>query len=288
MSTDEIETGKKLSYLYDNLSRYSFLLNRFRGRNAFIMHKMLQIPEEFQHNYPANEKCFYLDDLVLKESNLPENPLILDAGCGFGGTIFRWYEQKPGLYHGLTLSKYQQRIARKESRRRGIDHFCQFYLQSYSDTIRDQYNGVIAIESLIHSHQLNADINNLCGALLPKGKFMLVDDMAMNDNIRQTSEFKLLKEYWFLADIPSESLYLKLFEKNKLHILSHIDLTPFIQFPAKQVLEDRKRKTSGWSNRIPIRSIRTFLKTHLGGFALQQLYQKGELKYQMMIAEKRD
>ena len=93
--------------------------------------------------------------------------------------------------------------------------------------------------------------------------------MAINENIRHTNEFKLLRDYWFLADLPSESQYLNVFENNKLHILSHIDLTPFIQLPSTQDLENRKKSLSAWINRVPINSIRTFLKTHLGKTPLQ-------------------
>ena len=114
MLQSEMDSENRLSELYDNLSRYSYLLNRLKGRNPSTMHKSLRIPEEFQYLYPGKDKSYYLDDLVLKEADLPENPRILDAGCGFGGTIFRWYQQNPGTYHGFTLSKYQQKIANRK------------------------------------------------------------------------------------------------------------------------------------------------------------------------------
>lgn len=286
MSQSDIASESRLSDLYNNLSRYSYLLNRIKGRDSFTMHKMLQIPEEVQHLFPGKEKYHYLDDLVLQEAILPENPRVLDAGCGFGGTIFRWYQQRPGIYHGFTLSRYQQKIARKEARRRGINQQCQFYIQSFSDPVNEKYHAVVAIESLIHSQDLAAVIGNFSQALLPGGKLVIVDDIALDKSARHTKEYELLQNYWLISDLPSGKYYSELLVQNGLKITTRLDLTPQLFFPTNQALEKRMKIISYLSRIVPIGSVRTFLKTHLGGFALQKLYLDGKLKYQLIVAEK--
>lgn len=286
MSQSESASESRLSDLYDNLSRYSYLLNRIKGRDFLKMHKILQIPEESQHLYNERDRTHYLDDLVLIEADLPENPMVLDAGCGFGGTIFRWYSQKPGIYHGFTLSKYQQKIATGEAQRLGISQSCQFYLKSYSEPTDIKYHAVVAIESLIHSQDLAAVIGNFTRSLLPKGKLVIVDDMALDEGIRQTKEFELLRDYWFLSDLPSGSYYTTLLKRSNLKILSRLDLTPQLYFPSEQSLEKRMKRAAALIRITPIGSMRTFLRTHLGGFALQKLYHNGKMKYQLIVAEK--
>jgi cyclopropane fatty-acyl-phospholipid synthase-like methyltransferase len=228
-----------------------------------------------------------LDDLVLQKANLPENPRVLDAGCGFGGTIFRWYPQREGKYHGFTLSKYQQKIATKEAQRRGISQQCHFYIQSFSDPVNEKYHAVVAIESLIHSQDLPAVIKNLSQGLLPGGKLLIVDDMALDSSAHKTREYACLQNYWLISDLASVKYYSTLLAQNGLKITSNLDLTPQLNFPTNQALEKRIKFLSFLIRIIPIGSLRTFLKTHLGGFALQKLYLNGKLKYQLIVAEKK-
>jgi len=286
MNPGEYESQAQLSVLYDNLSRYSYFLNRLRGKYPLIMHKILKIPDEFSHLYLGKEKYHYLDDLVLREADLPENPRVLDAGCGFGGSIFRWHQRKPGIYHGFTLSKYQQKIALREAQRRGIEQNALFHIQSYSEPIYLKYHSVIAIESLIHSQDLAAVIRNLSQALLPQGKLVIVDDMTLNKSVHQTQEYKLLTNSWLISDLATGEYYSELLSQNGLKITCHLDLTPHLYFSSDQSLQKREKLLSILIRIMPIESIRSFLKTHLGGFALERLYQQGKIKYQMMIAVK--
>ena len=286
MSKPNKSSDARLSELYENLSRYSYLLNRIKGKSPYTMHKPLQIPAEVQHLYMDKDKSHYLDDLVLIEADLPDNPRVLDAGCGFGGSIFRWHHLKPGIYHGMTLSNYQKKIAVKNAHRLGVEASCMFYIQNYLEPINIKYHGIMAVESLIHSLDLDATLANFKQALLLKGKLVIVDDMSRDERVRQEKEYQLLKDYWYLKDLPSEMDYVELLGKNNLKITSNLDLTPQIRFNSDQSLNKRIRKTKFLFRLMPIKSLRIFLKTHLGGFALQKLYNKGLMKYQLIVAER--
>lgn len=286
MSERKSSSDTRLSELYENLSRYSYNINRLKGKSRFTMHKPLQIPAEVQHLYVDKDKSNYLDDLVLIEAGLPENPRVLDAGCGFGGSIFRWNHLRPGIYHGMTLSNYQKSIALREAQRRGVSANCMFYVQNYLEPINIKYHGIIAIESLIHSSDLNATLSNFTQALLLKGKLAIVDDMSRDEQVRHEEDYQLLKDYWYLTDIPSEMDYVELLGKNNLKIISNLDLTPQIRFNSDRLLSQKIRRMKFLLRLMPIKSLRIFLRTHLGGFALQKLYNKGMMKYQLIVAQK--
>ncbi|MCK5453689.1 MAG: hypothetical protein KAJ16_04970, partial [Calditrichia bacterium] len=99
-------------------------------------------------------------------------------------------------------------------------------------------------------------------------------------------EFELLRDYWFLSDLPSGNYYTTLLERSNLKILSRLDLTPLLHFPSEQSLQKRMKRAAALIRISPIGSMRTFLRTHLGGFALQKLYHNGKMKYQLIVAEK--
>ena len=99
-----IENRRQVTGLYDWLSRFNLLSNRvmFGSTTADLtMHKTLRIPDECIEKYRGANQRLYIVDLALEAANLPHHPEVLDAGCGFGGTVFRWQERVGGTYDGL-------------------------------------------------------------------------------------------------------------------------------------------------------------------------------------------
>src|SRR5439155_1164148 len=91
----------------------------------------------------------YLRRWVDEVAGPTEGAHVLDAGCGFGGTVFHWRARVGGRYEGLTLSRVQLDVARREARRRGVDDVCSFHLRSYDEHLAPEFDVVVAIESLI-------------------------------------------------------------------------------------------------------------------------------------------
>src|SRR5918995_5146884 len=97
------EGRSRVGELYDWLSRYTRLRNALRLRErdgSLTMHKALRLPADESRAYPARFAALYIDDAALAAAALPPHPRVLDAGCGFGGTIFRWHQRVGGQYDG--------------------------------------------------------------------------------------------------------------------------------------------------------------------------------------------
>ena len=145
------------------------------------MHKTLAIPEdEKAAAYGEAERCLYINDRALEAADLPPEPKVLDAGCGFGATVFRWQGRIGGTYDGLTLSRVQQRLARREARRRGLEEHCRFHLRSYDDHIDDFFDVVVSIEALIHSPDFERTFAHLVGCLKENGTMVIVEDIPLD------------------------------------------------------------------------------------------------------------
>src|SRR4051812_44728603 len=111
------------------------------------MHKRLSVPQGVEDGRTRTAGLEHVNDRLLEAARLPTTPQVLDAGCGFGGTIFHWHSRIGGSYDGLTLSRVQLGVARREARRRGIERDCRFHLQSYDTPADGTYDAVVAIES---------------------------------------------------------------------------------------------------------------------------------------------
>lgn len=281
-------TYREIPAYYDWLSRYVQLSNwlaygdRFA---AFTMHKRLAAPAGAGRTAGLE----YVNDHLLEAAELPEEPRVLDAGCGFGGTILRWHERRGGRYDGLTLSRVQARVARREARRRGIDEACRFHVKSYDAELTGEYDAVVAIESLIHSPDLGHTISNLASVLAPGGRLVVLDDMASGEMERDhPREAELLRDHWGCARYPGERDYRDAIAGAGLRVVHEDDLT-HLALPREDAVLDRlEKRYSALHRSIPLRPVRTIVSAYLGGIGLERLHGTGYVRYRLLVARRQE
>ncbi len=288
--TGDTETldQRELVGLYDWLSRFNLLNNLLRfGRLGadLTLHSSLRVPEELSAEYAGAKAPLYINDRALEVAGLVERPRVLDAGCGFGGTVFRWQEQAGGTYDGLTLSRVQLRVARRAARRRGLESSCRFHLRSYDDPIVEAVDAVVAIESLIHSSQFEHTVENLASALAPGGKLVLVDDIP-RQQAAGDSDLEILQRHWRLHAVPSGPIVEAVLARNNLRLIHDEDLSEQIQTRPTAELQRLEGRYSRTHARIPLAGPRFILEAFLGGLALERLYRKGLMRYRLLVAQR--
>ena len=275
--------------MYEALSWYLQLANwRARGNRSwdFTLHKTLAV--DATDSSPAAGARF-VNELLQEHAGLRREPHVLDAGCGFGGTIFFLQERLGGTYDGFTMSRVQRRIARKEALRRGIDGACRIHLRNFDDPIEEQYDAVVAIESLEHAPDLRHTLGRLAGALKPGGVLMVVEDMVMGDiDVSHPEEAQLLRRHWGCLRFPRVDDYETLLPEAGLDIGHRVDLTSRVRHRRVAELDVIARRYAALFRRIPIAPVRGLISAYLGGVALEKLYASNEARYRLLIATKRN
>jgi SAM-dependent methyltransferase len=283
---------RQLPEYYDWLSRYVQLANwlAYRDRFAsFTMHKRLGIRSWEHAGGCRTAGVEYVNDRMLAVADLLPGPRVLDAGCGFGGTIFHWQPRIGGRYEGITLSRVQLAVAEHEARRRGIADACQFRVQSYDETLGSGFDAIVAIESLVHSPDLHRTISNLAGALQPGGVLMLLDDMAARDLDRHRPiEADLLRMHWGCARYWIYDDYRDALDRAGLALIHEEDLSALLRPRPEKILKRLERAYSVLHQRIPLRPARTVVSAYLGGIALERLHASGDVHYRLLVARKGD
>lgn len=283
-------THNEIPAYYDWLSRYVQLANwlAYRDRFAsFTMHKRLAVPQPSEGARHRTAGLEHVNDRLLAAANLPAGPKVLDAGCGFGGTIFHWHSSLGGSYDGLTLSRVQQRVARREARRRRIADACHFHVQSYDLPVAGTYDAVVAIESLIHSRDLMTTIPNLAASLRPGGVMVILDDMATEDiDAAAPAEASGLRDHWGCARYSTQADYLSAIDRAGLKVENEDDLTAQVQPRDNAVLDRLEATYTRLYKTIPLTSARTILSAYIGGLALERLYLKKLVRYRLVVSRK--
>jgi SAM-dependent methyltransferase len=285
-------TSDTVPVLYDWLSRYVQLANwlSYRDRFAgFTMHKTLSVPTVAGGQALRTAGLDYVNDRLLEAAQLPAQPRVLDAGCGFGGTIFHWHERIGGVYDGLTLSRVQLRVARREAHRRGTEQSCRFHLKSYDAPIDERYDAVVAIESLVHAPDINHTVSNLARALHAGGLLLMLEDMAKVDLEREApADARLLQVHWGCHPYPTQENYERALERARLRVIHEEDLTPHVRYRSADILAAQEAKYSRLYRLFPLTPVRTVLSAYLGGVGLERLYLKGMMSYRLIVARKEE
>jgi cyclopropane fatty-acyl-phospholipid synthase-like methyltransferase len=279
---------EQLVALYDWLSRFNLLANLLRfghPRADLTLHKALRVPAALQPSYGRAERRLYVVDRALAAAELPPAPRVLDAGCGFGGTVFRWHGRMGGDYDGLTVSRVQWKVACREARRRGLAARCRFHLRSYDEPTTGGYDAVVAIESLIYSPCFEQTFASLVAALRPGGKLVLVDDVPCEEALGDP-DLETVRERWALGAVPTASNYARALAADGLRLLHDEDLSAGVQTrtPAQlRAAEARYRRAHAL---LPPAAARCVLAAYLGGIALERLYRRDLVRYRLIVAER--
>ncbi len=125
---------------------------------------------------------------------------------------------------------------------------------SFDVALPQSYNLVYGIESLIHAEAPGATIANLAGALVPGGRFIIVDDMPLpglpaklSDDLRQ------FKAQWRCPVMPSVVQWKCHLANAGCEIEEVVDLTkdmrPRSEPETMAALEDVRKKRR-WRDRI--------------------------------------
>jgi cyclopropane fatty-acyl-phospholipid synthase-like methyltransferase len=279
---------RQLVALYDWLSRFNLLANWVlfgHPRADLTMHKTLRIPDGLQAAYGKSERRLYITDRALAAAELAPQPLVLDAGCGFGGTVFRWHERTGGSYDGLTVSRVQWKVACREARRRGLAARCRFHLRSYDEPIDGTYDAVVAIEALVHSPCFARTFANLVSALRPGGRLVMVEDVPRDEAVGD-ADLEIVRERWALGAVPTSSTYREALAGNRLRVLHDEDLSAGFQTRAPAELRAAEARYRRAHALLPLAGARFVLAAYLGGVALERLYQRDLVCYRLIVAER--
>lgn len=283
-----VEYNRNVASLYDWLSRFNLLANKVKlgsARADLTMHKALRVPDEFTSEYCGGGQRLYIVDRALEAAELPASPAVLDAGCGFGGTIFRWHEQMSGVYDGLTLSRVQCKVACQEARRRGLDGPCRFHLRSYDEPMTNTYDAIVSIEALIHSQNFPRTVRNLSSTLKPRGKLVIAEDIFLDEG-SDDPDFRVMCRHWGLSQVVNDSAYRTAFAANGLRILHDADYSHGFQTSTPESITRLEARYRMIRNLLPFSGPRFVASAFLGGLALERLYQKRLVRYRLLVAQR--
>ncbi|MEX0589675.1 MAG: methyltransferase domain-containing protein [Xanthobacteraceae bacterium] len=266
----------------DRWVRWSRMVRPYSGFDSLTVHRLLNDP------VTGVNGPLVLHRLMLEGIELPRDPRVLDAGCGYGGTAFDLQPKIGGRWLGLTISPIQLRRARDEAATRGLGDRIRFQLQSYDAPLDETFDLVIAIESLVHSSDPVSTVFNLASRLAPGGHFVLVDDMPKeNVPAELQADVAEAKRMWRCPVMPAERGWRGAFEAAGLEIVRSADFSALVYHrPIEEMtrLIERDRRRARW---LAWSGLRMVPEANIGGLLLERLAVEGVMQYRVLVGRKR-
>jgi cyclopropane fatty-acyl-phospholipid synthase-like methyltransferase len=216
--------------------------------------------------------------------------LVVDFGCGVGGTLFRLAERFPAArFHGITVSRRQIDIAERLGKKLDRAAQCSFTHGDFHTTdLRVRAKAIVAVESFAHSTSPSAFLANVARHLEDGGRLLLADDFLARDegslDPAQRVRLERFRSGWRVPAVRTFDRLVAEAAEHGLDLQENVDLTPLTR-PGTR-LRDR---VIGSTNPMLVRFdfVRIpFFGNLVGGHALQAGLREGWLQYRLLIFRK--
>ncbi|MGE0159899.1 MAG: cyclopropane-fatty-acyl-phospholipid synthase family protein [Gemmatimonadales bacterium] len=276
-------------YYERNTARFLFM----GGGDARAMHRELWGPGVTSSRGAVD----HIDELLAAElADLSDraDALVLDFGCGVGGTVFRLAERLPAArFYGMTVSRRQVELAERLAASLGWSARCSFTLGDFHATdLEVRAQAVVAVESFAHSTRPGAFFANASRHLERGGRLLVADDFLTRDegalDPAHRAHVERFRRGWRVPAVATFARVERDAAEHGLTLEKNVDLTPLTRPGAR--LRDRivaltnpalvRFDTAVDLTRIP------FFGNLIGGHALQTGLRSGFLEYRLLVFRK--
>jgi SAM-dependent methyltransferase len=270
------------------------------GRRAHALHRELWGPGVTS----AREALEHVDRLVVEElaamagsdvtgattetaSTTAQERIIVDFGCGVGGTLFRLAERFPrARLSGVTVSRRQVEVARRLARELGYADRCSFSHADFQTAeLALQADAIVAVESFAHSDSADAFLESAARHLRPGGRLLVVDDFLAREEDQLEREHRPRVEQfrmgWRVPAVCTAEALAGAAARHGLHVSKTLDLSPLTR-PGRRM---RDRLIAGLAPvlvRLDLVNI-PFYGNMIGGNALQIGLRERFLRYLLVV-----
>lgn len=149
--------------------------------------------EDDEKEISHEESLLKMNEIVSDTAKLQKGDLVLDAGCGVGGSSIWWAQNRGCKVKGVSLVDNEIFLAKKFSAAKKIDSMVTFETMDITDLKFDKesFDVVIAIESFCYALDKNNFLKEAF-RVLKKGGRLVISDYFSRDGYISTDENNVL------------------------------------------------------------------------------------------------
>ena len=259
------------------------------GGGVHAMHRELWAPGVASARDAADHINRVLADEIaelMAPSPTSSSPVIVDFGCGVGGTLFHLARRFPNArLIGITLSPRQVEIAERLAEEAGCADRCSFSLGDFQTANLDvRADAVVAVESFVHSTSADAFLASAARHLRPDGCLIVADDFLASEagalDARQRVRVDQFRAGWRAPAICTSDGLAGAAARHGFAAGKVVDLTPLTR-PGSRVRDRLTAAISPLAARLGLGRM-PFYGNMIGGNALQVALREGFIVYKLL------
>ncbi len=221
------EYRKSIVSYYDN-TQWDYRLLWFNNNNRSVHFGY------YDHEVKSHgEALLNLNKVLAQKGGVKDGDIILDAGCGQGGSSVWLAENYNVQVTGITLVPHQVEKAQKSARKSQLEDKVSFFEQDYTATnFKDESFSVIwACESMCHAMEKSKFYKEAYRLLKPGGRLICADYFRTERPLHPEGE-KLLHDWldgWSINDIDA-------YQEHKINA----EQSGFVDFEIEDITEYTK------------------------------------------------
>ncbi|MCK5823526.1 MAG: methyltransferase domain-containing protein [Bacteroidales bacterium] len=149
------------------------------------------------------------NDTLAKKVTIKSTDIILDAGCGVGGSSIYLSKKFNCHVYGITLSKNQAADATKAAKDHGVSNLVNFSVADFHNTKfeNNSFDVIWFVESFCHSDNPHNLLMEMYRILKPNGRIIIADAFLSKKDISKKNNLILKKwlNNWAVNNIPDLS-----------------------------------------------------------------------------------
>lgn len=136
------------------------------------------------------------NEILAEKVDIKKSDIVLDAGCGIGGSSIFLAKRFGCKVIGITLSQKQVSSAIKNAKKNGVERLVEFYKMDFLNTsfADNSFDVVWVIESICHADNKKRFIREAFRLLKKNGRLITADGFASKNNFN-SHENKLMKKW---------------------------------------------------------------------------------------------
>lgn len=168
------------------------------------------------------------NNLLAKIGDIKSTDMVLDAGCGVGGSAIYLATKIGCKVTGITLSEKQANTATEFAKKRGVSDLVSFHAMNYTATsfADNSFDFVWAIESMQTATDKSDFLKEAKRILKPGGKIVIADCFkSYNYAFNENKLMQLMFNGWAVSDVLSLQEFTEKAEQVGFKLEKEVDVT---------------------------------------------------------------
>jgi ubiquinone/menaquinone biosynthesis C-methylase UbiE len=180
-----------------------------------------------------------MNRVLAKTAKITSNDLVLDAGCGIGGSTIWLAKNIRSNIIGININNNQIKIAKELAKKNNVNDMVKFYIKDYMnlDFPDNTFDVVWGLESICYAEDKKEFLSQAKKILKKDGRIIIADGFINRENLTN-KEKKFLNKWldgWAIPNLASVNEFQKNLEELGFKNIEFKDITKNISPSSKRM-----------------------------------------------------